>query len=119
LGWNVVGVAILAPAAVTARSIAQAVFGLDSLIEIGASTLVLWELAGTGLARQQRALRLIGAAFVTLAVHLLAQSTWILTAGFHPLHSPLGIAWIAVTAAVMFGLAADKARRGTIGCPGP
>ena len=32
--------------------------GLDSVIEIGASTVVIWELSGTGEARQGRALGL-------------------------------------------------------------
>jgi divalent metal cation (Fe/Co/Zn/Cd) transporter len=48
LGWNAAGIIILALAAVTARSVALAGFGLDSLIEIGASTVVIWELSGTG-----------------------------------------------------------------------
>ncbi|MEP7024279.1 MAG: hypothetical protein ABJB47_10865 [Actinomycetota bacterium] len=47
-------------AAVRARSVALAGFGLDSLIEIGASPVVLWELSGTGEDRQRKALRLIG-----------------------------------------------------------
>jgi hypothetical protein len=55
LGWNVAGIVILAIAAVSARSVALAGFGLDSLIEIGASTVVLWELSGTGEDRQQGA----------------------------------------------------------------
>jgi divalent metal cation (Fe/Co/Zn/Cd) transporter len=112
LGWNVVGIVVLALAAVTARSVALAGFGLDSLIEIGASTVVIWELSGTGEARQRRALRLIGLAFVLLAIYLLIQSTWVILAGFHPHHSPLGIAWTAVTAAAMFALAAGKASTG-------
>ena len=41
LGWNVIGIVVLAIAAVGARSVALAGFGLDSLIEIGASTVVL------------------------------------------------------------------------------
>lgn len=36
LAWNVVGIVVLAIAAITARSVALAGFGLDSLIEIGA-----------------------------------------------------------------------------------
>jgi divalent metal cation (Fe/Co/Zn/Cd) transporter len=112
LGWNVAGAVVLATAAINARSVALAGFGLDSLIEIGASTVVIWELSGTGQARQQRALRLIGAAFALLAAYLLIQSTWVLATGFHPRHSPLGIGWTAVTAVVMFGLAAGKARTG-------
>ncbi|MEU1536411.1 cation transporter [Streptomyces fagopyri] len=112
LGWNVVGIMVLAIAAISARSVALAGFGLDSLIEIGASTVVIWELSGMGEARQRRALRLIGVAFALLALYLLAQSTLVLVSGFRSYHSPLGIAWTAVTAAVMFALAAGKARTG-------
>jgi divalent metal cation (Fe/Co/Zn/Cd) transporter len=112
LGWNVTGIIVLSVAAITARSVALAGFGLDSLIEIGASTVVIWELSGTGAGRQRRGLRLIGGAFAALAVYLLVQSTVVLAAGYHPRHSVLGIIWTAVTAAVMFTLAAGKARTG-------
>ncbi|MDH6130454.1 cation transporter [Kitasatospora sp. GP82] len=100
------------PAALGARSVALAGFGLDSLIEIGASTVVIWELSGTGEERQKRALKLIGVGFALLAVYLLVQSTWVLAAGFRPHHSTLGIVWTAITAAVMFTLAFGKARTG-------
>lgn len=112
LGWNVVGIVVLANAAISARSVALAGFGLDSLIEIGASTVVIWELSGTGEDRQRRALRLIGFAFGALALYLLVQSTVVLVTGYHPHHSTLGIVWTAATAAVMFTLAAGKARTG-------
>lgn len=112
LGWNVVGIVVLAVAAVSARSVALAGFGLDSLIEIGASTVVLWELSGTGEERQRRALRLIGVGFALLSGYLLVQSSWVLATGFRPHHSALGVVWTAVTAAVMFALAAGKARTG-------
>ncbi|OBJ19607.1 cation transporter [Mycobacterium colombiense] len=112
LVWNVVGIVILAAAAIAAKSVALAGFGLDSLIEIGASLVVIWELSGTGAARRRKALRLIGAAFGALGVYLTVQSTLVLVAGFHPEPSPLGIAWTAVTAATMFALAAGKARTG-------
>lgn len=112
LGWNVVGIVILAISAIGARSVALAGFGLDSLIEIGASTVVIWELSGSGAQRQRRALRLIGAAFAALAVYLAAQSTVVLVTQYHPAQSPVGIAWTAITALAMFGLAAGKARTG-------
>jgi divalent metal cation (Fe/Co/Zn/Cd) transporter len=112
LSWNVVGIVVLAIAALGARSVALAGFGLDSLIEIGASTVVLWELSGTGEERQRRALRLIGGAFVALALYLAIQSSLVLAAGYHPGHSSLGIAWTAVTAVAMFLLAGGKARAG-------
>jgi divalent metal cation (Fe/Co/Zn/Cd) transporter len=112
LAWNVAGIAVLAVAAVVARSVALAGFGLDSLIEIGASTVVIWELSGAGKERQRRGLRLIGYAFAALAAYLLVQSTVVLAAGYHPRHSVPGIIWTAVTAVVMFALAAGKARTG-------
>jgi divalent metal cation (Fe/Co/Zn/Cd) transporter len=112
LGWNFAGIIVLAFAALAARSVALAGFGLDSLIEIGASTVVIWELSGTGEERQDRGLRLIGYAFAALALYLLAQSTVVLAVGYRPRHSVPGIIWTAVTAAVMFALAAGKARTG-------
>jgi divalent metal cation (Fe/Co/Zn/Cd) transporter len=112
LAWNVIGIIVLAVAAISARSVALAGFGLDSLIEIAASTVVIWELSGTGEDRQRRGLRLIGYAFAGLALYLLAQSTAVLATGYHPRPSLLGIGWTAVTAAVMFALAAGKARTG-------
>jgi divalent metal cation (Fe/Co/Zn/Cd) transporter len=112
LAWNVAGIVVLAVAAISARSVALAGFGLDSLIEIGASTVVIWELAGTGAERQRRGLRLIGYAFAALAVYLLVQSTAVLATGYHPRHSLPGIIWTAATGVVMFARAAGKARTG-------
>jgi hypothetical protein len=73
---------------------------------------VIWELSGTGQDRQCRGLRLIGYAFSGLAVYLLVQSTVVPAAGYHRRHSLTGIARTAVTAGVMFALAAGKARTG-------
>jgi divalent metal cation (Fe/Co/Zn/Cd) transporter len=112
LAWNVAGIVVLAIAAVAARSVALAGFGLDSLIEIGASTVVLWELSCSGEDRQRRALRLIGGAFLALAAYLTIQSILVLVTGYRPGHSVPGIIWTALTAAAMFALAAGKARTG-------
>ena len=112
LGWNIIGVCVLAVLTVTASSVALIGFGLDSLIEIGASTVVLWELSGTGEIRQRRALRMIGIAFIALAAYLLVQSTVALVTAHYPSPSVAGIVWTGVTAIVMFSLAAGKARTG-------
>jgi len=108
LTWNIIGIAILAVAALRAHSVALAGFGLDSLIEIGASTVVLWELSGTGQARQRKALRLITGAFLALAAYLTIQTAVVLATAHHPHHSPLGVAWTAATAIAMFALAYGK-----------
>jgi hypothetical protein len=61
LAWNVAGTVIVLAAAVAARSVALAGFGLDSLIEIFASVVVVWQLRGEATPeRERRALRLIG-----------------------------------------------------------
>jgi hypothetical protein len=74
----VAGIVVLAVAAVAARSVALAGFGLDSLIEVGTGAVVLWELFGSGEERERRALRLIGGAFVALAAYLSVQSLLVL-----------------------------------------
>lgn len=112
LGWNVVGVIVLAYASIVAKSVALAGFGLDSVIEIGASVVVLWELADVAQTRQHRAIRMIGSAFVALSVYLAVQSTIVLAVGFRPHHSPIGIAWTSMTAIAMFVLATQKAKIG-------
>jgi len=43
----VVGIVVGGLAVIGARSVALAGFGLDSLVEIAATTVALWELAGT------------------------------------------------------------------------
>ncbi len=112
LAWNVIGVVVLAVAAVAARSVALGGFGLDSLIEIGASIVVIWELSCSHEERQRTGLRIIGLAFLLLALYLAIQSTVMLAARSAPRHSPLGIAWTLVTAVVMFALAAGKETTG-------
>ncbi len=116
LGWNVVGAAVILAAAVAARSVALAGFGLDSLIEIGASVVVLWQLKGSraqgGPQRERRALRLIGAAFFALALYVLASSSRSLWTQAHAATSPWGMAWLALTFVVMMALASGKARTG-------
>jgi divalent metal cation (Fe/Co/Zn/Cd) transporter len=112
LGWNVVGTVVVAYAAIAARSVALAGFGLDSLIEILASTVVIWHLRAVNLGRERAALRIIGISFLLLAVYIGAQSTYSLATTTKPHHSMLGIAWLALTAAAMFALAAGKSATG-------
>lgn len=113
LGWNVLEIGFLVVAAVSARSVALAGFALDSCIEIFASLVVVGQLRSTVAPEQERrALRRIGIAFVLLAVYIAGQAAVTLALGVRPESSPLGIAWLAATCVVMFGLAAAKARTG-------
>lgn len=95
---------------VAAQSVALIAFGLDSLVEIFASVVVVWHLRGDRAAseRANRALRLVALAFFLLAALLLAGAIETLVAGRHPADSPAGIAYLAATAVVMFTLSWRK-----------
>jgi len=112
LGWNVIGLGVLAAAAVSAGSPALAGFGLDSLIEIFASLVVVWQLKGVHADRETRAMRLIGTAFAALAAYLVIQLVIVFATGVRPATSGLGIVWTALTFVVMLALAAGKIRTG-------
>jgi divalent metal cation (Fe/Co/Zn/Cd) transporter len=112
LGWNVIGTVVVVAAAIAARSVALAGFGLDSLIEIFASVVVVWQLKGVGQHRERRALRLIGGAFLALALYVLVQAARSLLTQAHPETSALGIAWLAATLISMLLLAWGKQRTG-------
>jgi divalent metal cation (Fe/Co/Zn/Cd) transporter len=112
LGWNVAGLGVLAAAAIQAGSPALAGFGLDSLIEIFASMVVVWQLKGSHKEREAPAMRLIGIAFAVLGAYLLIQVAVVFATGVRPATSVPGIAWTALTFVVMLALAWGKIRTG-------
>lgn len=113
LTWNVVGTPLLLVTAAGAGSVALAGFGVDSLIEIIASTVVVWQLRGEqGSERERTALRIIAGAFVALAVYIAVQSALALSEHARPAHSALGIVWLGLTVIAMLALAAGKRRVG-------
>ncbi len=113
LGWNVAGVVILAIAALAAGSVALAGFGIDSLIEIVASSVVVWELRGEqGTRRERIALRAIAVAFAILVVYIAVQAAVTFAGDSRPHHSTLGLVWLAATVAAMWALAYGKQRTG-------
>jgi divalent metal cation (Fe/Co/Zn/Cd) transporter len=113
LAWNVIGCVVLAATAIAAGSVALAGFGIDSLIEILASTVVIWQLRGTDtIARTKPALRIIAVAFAGLVIYIAVQSAIVLASTDRPGRSVTGAIWLAVTAVVMFALAYGKADTG-------
>lgn len=115
--WNGMEVFVTIGLGIAARSLALVAFGLDSLVEVFASLVVLWHLdpgeGGHHAHRDRRALRLVALAFVVLAVYLVVAAIRSLAVGDQPDASPFGIAYLAVTAVVMFTLARLKRRVGT------
>ena len=108
--WNIGEVFVTVGLGVAAGSLALVAFGLDSLIEIFASVVVLWQLRASGDTRTSRAMALVALAFLALATFLVAGSVQALVTRHRPDSSPLGIAYMAAAAIVMFGLAWRKRR---------
>jgi len=88
--------------------LALAGFGLDSLVEIFASVVVVWQLKGIRQNRERIAMKLIGVAFLLLAAYVFGQSMWTLLARARPAPSLSGMLWLAATLTAMLGLAWGK-----------
>ena len=111
-GWNAMEVVVTISLGLQAGSLALIAFGLDSIIEIFASMVVIRSLHDNrrdpGDRRVHHSLRLIAVAFWLLGAFLAVVGTRALIQGDRPGNSPLGIAYLAVTAFAMFGLARLK-----------
>lgn len=116
IAWNCGEVFVAIGLGLAARSLALIAFGLDSLVEVFASVVVLWHMgpgdAGHRVERDRRAMRLVATAFAVLASYLLVAGVMQLRSHREPDSSPAGIAYLAVTAVVMFALARRKRRVG-------
>ena len=110
--WNV-GEAVLTLAlGAMAGSLALIGFGTVSIVEVFASSVVIWHLrkGDDHPVAASQALRLIAGAFVALGVTLIVLGMNDLASGRRADESPWGIAYLAVTALVMFTLAVMKRR---------
>jgi divalent metal cation (Fe/Co/Zn/Cd) transporter len=111
-GWNVMEVFVTITLGVQAGSLALVAFGLDSVVEIFASTVVIRNLddgrLDPGDRRVHRSLRMIAVAFWVLTALLVVASVRGLVLRSRPDDSPLGVAYLAVTAVAMFTLAVLK-----------
>ncbi len=119
IAWNVGEAFLTIGLGIAAASLALVGFGLDSIVELFASGVVLWHLGRGHDAppddprRTGRALRLVAAAFGVLAAVLVTVAVRDLVTGRRPGESPWGIAYLAMTAVVMLGLAVAKRRVAT------
>ena len=111
--WNLMEVFVAIALGLAAKSLALVAFGLDSLIEVFASTVVVWHLRkghDPTADRTRLAFRLIAIAFFALAAFLAVASTRSLIDASRPDDSLAGIAYLGLTAVVMFTLASAKRR---------
>ena len=115
IAWNAVEMVISIGLGIAARSLALVAFGLDTMIELFASGVVVWHLRHPGRESDQvtaRALRLVAAAFLALAVVVATGAIWALVTQAAPDESPWGIGYLALTALVMLGLGLAKRATG-------
>jgi divalent metal cation (Fe/Co/Zn/Cd) transporter len=109
IGWNVMEVFVTIGLGVAASSLALIAFGLDSLVEVFASAVVIWYIQNHHAEQRARhALRLVAVAFGVLGSYLLAAGVYNLAQRNAADSSPFGILYLAVTASAMFTLAAKK-----------
>ena len=108
VGWNVFEGAAAIVVGLAAGSVALVGFGLDPMVEVFASLVVVWELHERMGGRVQVALRLIGGAYLVVASYIFWQAIQSLATGNHPSASPVGIVLTSGTILVMGSLAAGK-----------
>jgi divalent metal cation (Fe/Co/Zn/Cd) transporter len=114
MAWMAAEAAVAVTAGVLASSIALTGFGLDSVIELFAAAIVIWQLRGEGEDRETRAVRLIAVTFFALAGYLTAESLLGLVTRARPGHSIPGLAITAAALIVMPLLAIAKRRTGQV-----
>lgn len=112
VGWNLGEAVLTITLGSIAGSLALIAFGTSSMVEIFASAVVIWHLkpnrSSRALARTVLALRLVAGAFLALAVVLGITAVRDLVSGRVAGESWWGVAYLAVTAIVMFVLARAK-----------
>ena len=109
IAWNLMEVFVTIGLGLAAGSLALIAFGLDSIVEVFASIVAIWYIADHHKSgRSTRALRLVAVAFVVLGVYLFTSSAIAISSRNVAESSPFGIAYLAVTACVMFTLARLK-----------
>ena len=114
IGWNAGEAVLTIGLGIVAGSLALVGFGMDSIVEIFASAIVIWHFNPVAdherEGRERLALRLVAVAFLLLAAVLIVASLRDLLTGREAGESIFGIGYLAVTAVVMFALAAWKRR---------
>lgn len=113
--WHVAEFAIAVAAGVSASSVALVGFGIDSLIEALAGSVVVWLFTGRRLqseSAERRAQQVIAISFFLLAAYVTVESLRTLGGSSRPDPSWVGIGLAAVTAPSMPVLARAKRRVG-------
>lgn len=118
MAYNLVEAALALWSGARAGSIALLGFGLDSVIEAVAATVLLWRLSVEARgadpeiieAAERRVHRVVGVTFLLLALYVLVQAGWMLWQQHAPSESAVGIALAIASLVVMPAVAWGKLR---------
>jgi divalent metal cation (Fe/Co/Zn/Cd) transporter len=113
IGWNTIEAVVAILSGVAAGSIALVGFGLDSVVEVFAACVVVWELrGGADEDREHLALRLIALSFFALAAYVGFEAVRDLIVRAEPAESLPGIVLAGLSILVMPSLGLAKRRTG-------
>jgi divalent metal cation (Fe/Co/Zn/Cd) transporter len=113
IGWMSLEALVAIVAALVAGSVALLGFGLDSLIELGSASTILWLYTGSRRGSEhaeRRAQQLVTVCFAALALYLVFDAVRTIANGSRPEVSWLGVAVTAGAIVLMPSLARAKGR---------
>ena len=112
IGWTALESSVGIIAGVVASSVALISFGIDSVIEIASSLVLVWRLSDASVAEDREAFahRLVGVCFLALAIYVSLEALKDLVTTSPPRVTYVGIVYAAACVVVMPLLARAKRR---------
>ena len=110
--WNVFEGLTCITLGMMSGSIVLLGYGLESGVEVFASSVVVWELKGTTAKRTQKALKMIGIAYFVVSGYIFLDAMQSLLQGDQPHRSLGGVLFMTITAIVMLTLGLYKRKVG-------
>ncbi|CAN5200099.1 hypothetical protein BH11PAT1_BH11PAT1_2150 [soil metagenome] len=109
IAWNIFeGISCVIIGTITG-SVSLFAYGLESSVEVFASSVVVWELKGSGTKKREAiALKMIGSAYLVVSAYVFFDAAKSLIERHHADQSFLGVIFLAVTAVVMLFLGLKK-----------
>lgn len=108
IAWNIVEGIMSMALGLLAGSVSLFAYGLESSIEVFASSVTVWELKGSGKGREKKALKMIGVAYLMVSAYVFVDAAKSLFEGHHASQSIGGIVFMIITVIVMLALGVFK-----------
>jgi divalent metal cation (Fe/Co/Zn/Cd) transporter len=106
--WNIFEGVICILIGFFTGSVVLVAYGLESGVEVFASSVVVWDLKGIGKKREKRALKFIGFAYLIVSAYIFIDAAASIVKGDRPEKTLFGIFFIIITVLVMLFLGIRK-----------